>query len=229
MKYGIDKEQMKRSAPSLQRSLEITRDARFHANSRLVARNRASAYAVSILSTGVIFVSLLPNVFRLNHEGVQMLLACSVTLSVFIIFYSVLDSTNNYHHKSEILHTCARKVNGLLHESYSLDIKSSEHKTELAGIWNKYHRLLEDCPINHDEVDFVSVKLNKPQLFYNYYSLRPWVKVIQRLGDRLKYYALYHGWLLPPAIAIGILVLVVWMVVTGHVLPTPEMGREASR
>ena len=45
-----------------QRSVEITRDVRFQASLRLPRRQRGPAYVVSILSSFVIAISLLPNI-----------------------------------------------------------------------------------------------------------------------------------------------------------------------
>jgi SMODS and SLOG-associating 2TM effector domain family 5 len=66
------------------RSAEITRDVRFQANLRLSARQRLSAYVVSTLSLFVIALSLIPNILELKLYQSQILLGCSVVLSVFV-------------------------------------------------------------------------------------------------------------------------------------------------
>src|SRR5260370_23292989 len=98
------------------RSVEITRDVRFQANLRLGKRQVASSYIISILSLYVISLSLVPNILLLKPYQNQILLACSIVLSVFIIFTSLLDSSQNFFHKGELLHSCARKVATINHQ-----------------------------------------------------------------------------------------------------------------
>ena len=86
------------------RSVEITRDVRFQANLRLASRQRNSSYMISLLSLFVIALSLLPNIITLEQYQSQILLACSIVLSVFVIFTSLIDGSQNFYHQGELLH-----------------------------------------------------------------------------------------------------------------------------
>lgn len=91
--FGNDTSVLERAMAEFARSVEITRDVRFQANLRLARRQRASSYVISFLSLYVIALSLVPNVVELRPFQSQILLACSVILSVFIIFTSLIDAS----------------------------------------------------------------------------------------------------------------------------------------
>jgi hypothetical protein len=113
---------LKTAIADFARSVEITRDVRFQANLRLSRRQRASSYVISLLSLYVIALSLIPNVVELKLFQSQILLACSVILSVFIIFTSLIDASQNFFHQGELLHQCARKIATINHQLKNIDI-----------------------------------------------------------------------------------------------------------
>src|SRR5690349_15374352 len=80
-----ERETLEQAIRDFKRSVEITRDVRFQANLRLSGRQRGSAYIVSSLSLFVIALSLIPNILQLQPFQNQILLACSIVLSVFVI------------------------------------------------------------------------------------------------------------------------------------------------
>src|ERR1700761_1803612 len=89
---------LKDSLRDFKRSVEITRDVRFQANLRLSRRQKGSSYIVAMLSLYVIALSLLPNILYLDMAQTQVLLACSIVLSVFVIFTSLIDGAQNFFH-----------------------------------------------------------------------------------------------------------------------------------
>src|SRR5260370_7611300 len=86
------------------RSVEITRDVRFQANLRLGKRQVASSYIISILSLYVISLSLVPNILLLKPYQNQILLACSIVLSAFIIFPILLYTSKTFFPTHACLH-----------------------------------------------------------------------------------------------------------------------------
>lgn len=158
---------LKNAVKEFQRTVEITRDVRFSANLRLIARSRNSGYLTSALSLFVIAISLLPNIVPLQEKGEAVLLSVSIILSVFIIFSSLIDGSQNFYHRAELLHQCARKI-----ASIHLDLKTigvlSDEKTileRLKELEAKYRVILDECPVNHDSVDFWAHMARKPHLF----------------------------------------------------------------
>ena len=155
------------------RSVEITRDVRFQANLRLSRRQRASSYIVSLLSLYVIGLSLIPNVMLLQQYQNQILLACSIILSVFVIFTSLIDGSQNFYHQGELLHQCARKIASINHRLKNIDVKADPAGAmqKLEQLQKEYQSALDDCPTNHDNVDFYKEIVKKPHLFPTEY---PW-------------------------------------------------------
>lgn len=179
------------------RSVEITRDVRFQANLRLAARQRNSSYLISLLSLFVISLSLLPNIIALQIFQSQILLACSVVLSAFIIFTSLIDGSQNFYHQGELLHQCARKVATVHHELKNLDPKRDYDvaKERLTELQEQYRQALDDCPINHENVDFVKEQSYKPYHFPNNFSERVWLRQIQIQFKKLQSFAMAHSWM----------------------------------
>ena len=178
------------------RSAEITRDVRFQANIRLAGRARASAYVVSFLSTYVIALSLIPNILQLHTFQSQILLSCSVVLSVFVIFTSLIDGSQNFHHHAELLHSCARKIATIHHDLKLID--TSDHaaaRSELRELEARYQRALDECPVNHDNVDFYKEMATKPHLFPEQVGRLP--RVLFTSWCRFRVQLLKNGWLAP--------------------------------
>ena len=176
-----DDDVLRTALKDFKRSVEITRDVRFQANLRLSRRQRGSSYIVAMLSLYVIALSLLPNILELNQSQNQILLACSVVLSVFVIFTSLIDGAQNFYHQGELLHQCARKIATVHYNLKSIDLNGdrSAAKIELDKCQDEYRRALDECPINHDNVDFYRELGAKPHLFPDNYprseGMRPFV------------------------------------------------------
>ncbi|MGK6324847.1 SLATT domain-containing protein [Sphingomonas sp. DT-51] len=202
------------------RSMEITRDARFQANIRLSMRDRSSSYVIALLSTLVIFLSLIPNFLSLTTFQSQLLLACSIILSVFIIFTSLLDSSSKFMHRGELLHVCARGTETVLKEARVLDTESNSFFDLLDLLKQRYQKILDDCPVNHDNVDYLKARLQKPRLFHGrHYSGKRWIYWTQRLSDHLRYRIEAWAWIIPHLCAVVIVILVLNTFVFGHSKP----------
>ncbi|WJS99303.1 SLATT domain-containing protein [Novosphingobium humi] len=196
-----------------QRSVEITRDVRFQANLRLMRRQERSAYMVSFLSLYVIALSLLPNVIEIDPHKNQLLLACSVILSVFVIFTSLIDGSQNFYHQGELLHRCARQVATVYHELKNIqaekDLDAAWH--DLRKLQSEYRHALDECPVNHANCDFSGQKARKPHLFpidygKNFHFLkRAWFYLHSWLGPNM--------WMWMHLAAIGAISVIVYIYV----------------
>jgi len=195
------------------RSVEITRDVRFQANLRLAKRQRLSSYVVSFLSLYVISLSLLPNIISLDPTKSQILLACSIILSVFIIFTSLIDGAQNFHHQGELLHLCARKLAKVHQDLKKLDVNVDPTKAGdiLGELQAQYRKALDECPINHDNVDFVRQKAVKPHLFPRDYARS--FKIPLMLWYRIYAKIACYSWLFTHVIAVTTISIVVYVFV----------------
>lgn len=208
------------------RSVEITRDVRFQANLRLAARQRNSSYMISLLSLFVIALSLIPNIIALQQFQSQILLACSVVLSTFVIFTSLIDGSQNFYHQGELLHQCARKVATVHHELKNIDPDHDLNgaKARLKELQEQYRAALDECPINHENVDFIREQSYKPHLFPMNFSSKPWLKPVQ--VQLRSWHAFFgsHFWMALHLFAlIGISIIVYRFVLVGS-SPIPAPG-----
>jgi uncharacterized membrane protein YobD (UPF0266 family) len=199
------------------RSVEITRDVRFQANIRLSKRQRASAYIVSLLSLYVIALSLIPNIMTLAPFQSQILLACSIVISVFVIFTSLIDGAQNFYHQGELLHQCARKIATINHALKNIDVENDHERAsdELKDLQKAYQVALDECPINHDNMDFYKEIANKPHLFPSHYPHTWKVHIIA--WNKTKYFFLSNMWMAIHLIA----VVIVSVIVFEYVLISP--------
>lgn len=195
------------------RSVEITRDVRFQANLRLAKRQLFSSYIVSILSLFVIVLSLLPNILILAPTQNQILLACSICLSVFVIFTSLLDGAQNFHYKGELLHQCARKVATIYLELKNIDPHVAGADVEFKRLQIEYQRALDDCPINHENIDFIREQAYKPHLFPVNFSQYGFIKDLQVRWRSFQGFIGANSWMLPHLVAMGVVSAVVYFFV----------------
>ena len=218
-KINVKRRGSDRSHYGVQAECRKYRDARFQANNRLNRRQKASSYVVSLLSLYVIALSLLPNILILNPYQNQILLACSIVLSVFVIFTSLLDGASHFHRQGELLHDCAREIATICHELKNIDVHSDFQKSEthFRDIQTKYSSSLDGCPVNHDGADYYFVQIRKPHLFGNVYR-REW-RVFVQIYLWIKMQIALHSWLGPHLVAFMMITLIVWRFVIANALP----------
>ena len=198
----------------LKRRVEITRDTRFQANLRLERRQKASYFAISILSLFVILLSLLPNILALSNADEQILLALTVVSSVFIIITTFLEASGNFVHKGEQLHRSARKVAAVYNQLMLVNGSEDDELDRIRQLQEEYQAALDECAFNHDNLDYFLIKATKPSLFKG--------RIYDGWGSsgvRVIRYAIYklreYSWLVPHAlVTIFSLVFVINIVIS---------------
>ena len=180
----------------LKRRVEITRDARFQANLRLERRNKSSYMIIALLSLFVIVLSLVPNVYSLTLAASQALLALSIVNSVFVIITTFLEASGNFVHRGEQLHKSARKVATVFNKLMLLGPDERREKQKILELQKEYQEALDECPFNHDNMDYDLIKATKPKLFGDriYQGRGQWLVVRWRL---LRYKIAEYTWLIP--------------------------------
>jgi hypothetical protein len=215
---------VKDAIADFRRSVEITRDVRFQANLRLASRQRSSSYIVSLLSLYVIGLSLIPNIFALQQYQSQILLACSIILSAFVIFTSLIDGSQNFYHQGELLHQCARRIAAINHRLKNIDTDkdATEALSQLEKMQEEYQRALDECPINHDNVDYFNEVIRKPFLFPNYY---PWeCKWVHRSMYRVRAFIMGNRWWFIHAIVALLITYIVARFILAGAIPVTVHG-----
>lgn len=146
--------------------VEVTRDARFQAEKRLLRRHKYSYYIISLLSLFVIIISMIPSIeVDLTTQQNQILLAITILNSVFIIITTLMDGAGEYSLSAHFMNRSARELSTIFN---ALKLASDEQKMDPKFIktqQDRYQDVLNDCPVNHDDIDYLSVKLTKPNLF----------------------------------------------------------------
>jgi hypothetical protein len=200
------------------RSVEITRDVRFQASLRLKKRQILASYIISLLSLFVIGLSLLPNFLKLEPFQNQILLACSIVLSVFVIFTSIIDGSQNFYHQSELLHSCGRQVARVYYQARDLAINAADDDVseKLIELRENYQEALDDCPINHESCDFYFQKARKPHLFTEERANQGLVS--WKVSNWVKGFFGSYGWMSGHVVALA---GIVWVVSTFVVSTAP--------
>ena len=183
----------------LKRRVEITRDARFQANLRLERRQKASYFAISILSLFVILLSLLPNIFTLSNADEQILLALTIVNSVFIIISTFLEASGNFVHKGEQLHRSARKVAAVYNQLMLLTEKDKGEMEKILALQKEYQLALDQCAFNHDNLDYFLIKATKPSLFAGRIYSRRCSSAVRNFRH-IVYKLREYSWLIPHAL-----------------------------
>src|ERR1700739_1345499 len=84
----------------LRRRVEATKTIRFRSHVRLLRRHKFSSYVIAMLSIYVIAISLMPTFFDLTFGQAQVLLACTIVLSTFIIVLILTEGYENFNHQA---------------------------------------------------------------------------------------------------------------------------------
>lgn len=213
----------------LKRRVEITRDARFQANLRLERRNKSSYLIIALLSLFVIVLSLVPNIYNLTQAGTQALLALSIVNSVFVIITTFLEASGNFVHRGEQLHKSARKVATVFNKLMLLSPEEKKEKEKILELQKEYQNALDDCPFNHDNMDYDLIKATKPSLFAD--------RIYQGRGELavkrwrlLRYRISEYLWLFPhAAVLIFTLATLYWIVFLDGLGATELVGYRANQ
>lgn len=208
----------------LKRRVEITRDTRFQANLRLERRNKSSYLVIALLSLFVIILSLVPNIYRLSPAGSQALLALSIINSVFVIITTFLEASGNFVHRGEQLHRSARKVATVFNKMMLLSPEERLDKEKISALQKEYQDALDDCPFNHNNMDYDLIKATKPSLFAGriYQGRFEWIAVRWRF---LKYRISEYLWLTPHLVVLSVtLGALYWIVVSNGLGETELVG-----
>jgi hypothetical protein len=149
-----------------------TAASRFNASRRLRLHNSASLWTISLFSLGLIIVSLLQALaFSLPFSDKAVNLG-QVTLSMTVLLISVILTMNNYGVRAEKFHACGLEMSEL-----ALKLERVEREDGTVEDYNAfaeaYSEILKRFD-NHENVDFMLMKLQKPQ----HYELPWWYRVV---------------------------------------------------
>lgn len=163
-----------------------TAASRFNASRRLRIHNAASLWTISLFSLGLILVSLLQALSLPMPYPDKIVNLVQVFLSITILVISVILTMNNYGIRAERFHACGLEMNEI-----ALRLERVEREDGTIEDYNafadEYGEILRRYD-NHEQIDFMFMKLQKPQ----HYSEPKWFPplVYSRFGLQFLPYAI---------------------------------------
>ena len=132
--------------------------ARHYAHSRLEQKHKVSIFTLSIISLFVVGISL----YALTYSSIlpiatkSAITFASIISSIFIIIVGLLESQNNYQVRALQMKKCAQEINDLYQR---LQIENVVSKDTLQFYTEKYHMIMQACPYNYDDIDYMMAKM----------------------------------------------------------------------
>jgi len=138
------------------RRIWVTQASRFAACNRLRAKARHATVAITALSASAICLSAsaLAKHDLSSQIGTRLGLI-ALTTSILTLILAASEPASDYVVKAERLESCARKLSELNDR-----LTDSEDPAAVLAIVKEYHRVIAECPENHDTYDHRVVRLN---------------------------------------------------------------------
>ncbi len=137
--------------------MKVSMQARYNAHSRLEQKHKVSIFTLSIISLFVVAISLYALTYSpiLHISTKSAITFASIISSIFIIIVGLLENQNNYQVRALQMHKCAREINDLYQK---LQIEPMISKDTLQFYTDKYHGVMQNCPYNYDDIDYLMAK-----------------------------------------------------------------------
>ncbi|TBO41195.1 SLATT domain-containing protein [Pedobacter kyonggii] len=196
--------------PYLQKDFEVelnyklwtTKGARFAASHRTETLQRLSSQCVGYLSAYLIIVGLV-NVYGLKFWMITLtdnqVNFSSVSLSVLILLFSQLESSESFVLKSDRYHNCALDIAELYNElryNKTYENTNPQKGKILHDIGDKYDKILKRYE-NHRPIDYKKFQMTKP----DYFRLSLVTRVVIRTEYYWKVHFKYHLFMFGPLVA----------------------------
>lgn len=183
--------------------LWITKGARFNASQRNYTLNKLSSRSIGYLSAYLIIIGVI-NVYDISIFGYSFtdkeIGFITTSISVLILLFSQLESSENFLLKAERYHLCSLEISELYNEHRLCKHKKLNEEEEvkvLSRINTKYEELLKKYD-NHAPIDYEIFMCSKSEYFK--------VKGFRSLYIKLKYYFqvkfVYHCLIYMPVLII---------------------------
>ncbi len=165
---------MAHAVNDLLRTMKTTRGCRFNAAKRLEARERSLTRLTSFSSVYVVSMTVIPYFLIIDHDTNKILNLLTFVFGLIILVSSLLQNSNRDAVSAEQHHRCALEISEIVRD---LSVESRDMNESKTLAYNeKYNRVLQKYSINHDEVDFSELKLNRPEEF-SWITRSQWVLI----------------------------------------------------
>ena len=179
-----------------------TKGTRFIASERLKSINKLSSYSVGFLSAYLIILGLF-SVYNIKTTELltpEKFAFISTGLSILILVFSQLESSNEYRLRAEKFHDCALEISELYNKLRYLKTsdKNTDQINNLSEILSlEYSNVLKKYE-NHKHIDFLKFKTTKN----DYFKLNTFEITIINLRYYCYSQLLYHLLIILPGIII---------------------------
>lgn len=146
------------------RKMRRVKSARFNASKRLEKRHEASITAFAMAG---VFGFVLPVFALIFAQSVSEHLKNVLEFTGYVagalsLVIGLTEQARDYKPRALALHRCGLRVNSVVRR---LEISTFQSDEEMAGLINAYDKALEDCPENHNDIDF-DLALMRERLTY---------------------------------------------------------------
>lgn len=149
----------------LQKDVKIVARARFNKVTRLKRQSQLALIAISFLSFTLIIASISTELYcisaiKIPYTKYEMSIwFFSILSSIFILTISIFISKNQYDLQISRLYASAVQINRIVRNlelvgTYTDDKLESEYQKKL----DEYNHILDNDHVNHDTIDYLSVK-----------------------------------------------------------------------
>ncbi len=147
-----------------------TKGARFNAHARLLAKYNCSIFTIAFSSIVVIIITVIPFIFTLNIEQSNIISISTIIYALFILIFSLIESSKSHQLKAMQLHQCAVDIAALYDQikiiSSTENTQGTDTKfTEIKKIAEQYNEIIKRCHENHETIDYDVLRLRNRQEF----------------------------------------------------------------
>ena len=168
---------MNTAREKLLKALRTTAAASFNASKRLELHDKKLTRLTAFASAYVIILTILPYFVKSSVEVTDLYNFMTVVFSIVILISSLLQYSSNNIVNSEQHHRSGLEMN----ELYRLLLLEGEShdKETLSNFTTRYSAILQKYSINHDQIDYRKVLLERPED-------NPWMTRTMKLGIRFQ-------------------------------------------
>ena len=200
-----------KQAARLSRNLKQTAGSRFIAAKRLEARDRALTRMAAFASAYVIILTILPYFIEIPKRDTDLINLFTVALALIVLVASLYQYSNGDIVNAEQHHRSGLELNEIRRD---LELRDANITApELAEFTQRYNLVLQKYSINHDNIDYLKLQLDRPEDY-------PWVKAPQRLQIWLLWNWKHHF----PTLMLTLLSVGTGAMVAYHVYILPAIG-----
>lgn len=158
---------MNDSEAKILNNIWITRGSRFNASKRFALQSKLSTLSISIWSGYIIILSFITLTGTRIVEGIesQELAIITISLSILILVFSLIESGNNYSIKSSKIHDCAVEISRIYDKLNLINYKEEDYTDDFKKLIDEYHIVISKYDYNHNDDDWAKFKATYPQEF----------------------------------------------------------------